>query len=79
MNTSGAPEGELQSEVKLRALERVQRRVQYAAGGLSVAILFTMKFVIPAIVNGILIVAFLWVSLVLHGRIRALGGKGGVV
>ncbi|MCY7288259.1 MAG: hypothetical protein LH624_08435, partial [Cryobacterium sp.] len=70
--------GELESEVRLRFLERVQRRVQYSAGGLSILFLFTITFPIPAIVNGVAIVALVWVSLVLDGRIRALGGKGGV-
>ena len=75
MKTRGTPEGELHSEVTLRALEPAQRRGLSAVGGLSVAILLTTRFVIPATINGILIVAFRWVSPGLDGRIRALGGR----
>jgi len=67
------------SGVRLRALERRQRWVQLSAGGMSIVFLFTMPFAIPAIVNGIVIVALLWVSLVLDRRIRALGGKGEII
>ena len=64
--------------MELRALERRQRHVQFSAGGLSVVLLFTMPFAIPAIVTVFVIVGLVWASLVLDGRIRTLGGNGGV-
>ena len=62
---------------RLRSLERIQSVVQWCSGLLSMALLFTFTFMVPAVVNAVLVIAAGWISLVLDRRIRALGGRGG--
>jgi len=66
-----------EKNAKLLSLERVQRGLQWATGALSTTLLFSISFLIPAIVNCLLVVVLLSVMVVLDRRIRGLGGKGG--
>jgi len=68
---------DLKQHAKLLSLERVQRRIQWATGGMSTALLFTLSFLVPAIVNCVVVVTLLSVMVFLDRRIRGFGGKGG--
>lgn len=77
MDEANANANDHEKEAKLRSLERVQWGVQCSTGALGLALLFTYPFLIPMLINSLVVAILLYATVVMDRRIRKLGGKGG--